>query len=88
VLESFKSDPKQLIIGLPHLCKSMSWMLEAAGMDTLGLGGAARLFGLTGIYIKNLKVWVSDESADLGKTMASLDKDLSRAESLANSIGL
>ena len=48
VLDSFKSDPKQFVIGLPHVCKSMSWMLEAAGMDTLGLRGAARLAGLSG----------------------------------------
>lgn len=88
VLDSFKSDPKQLVIGLPHVCKSMSWMLEAAGMDTLGLRGAARLAGLSGIYIKNLRVWAGDESADLAKTMAALDKDLGRAEGLANSIGL
>ena len=88
VLDSFKSDPKQFVIGLPHVCKSMSWMLEAAGMDTLGLRGAARLAGLSGIYIKNLRVWAGDVSPDLGKTMAALDKDLSRAESLANSIGL
>jgi ubiquinone biosynthesis protein COQ9 len=88
VLESFKSDPKQLVIGMPHLCKSMSWMLEAAGMDTLGVYGALRLTGLSAIYIKTLRVWVGDESPDLGKTMAALDKDLGRAETLANSIGL
>lgn len=88
VLDSFKSDPKQFVIGLPHVCKSMNWMLEAAGMDTLGLRGAARLAGLSGIYIKTLRIWAGDESIDLGKTMAALDKDLSRAERLANSIGL
>lgn len=88
VLESFKSDPKQIFIGLPHLCKSMNWMLEAAGQDANGWDGALRLAGLTGLYIKNLRVWASDESADLAKVMAALDKDLGRAESLAKSIGL
>ncbi|MGB4106365.1 MAG: TetR family transcriptional regulator [Alphaproteobacteria bacterium] len=88
VLESFKFDPKQAVIGLPHLCKSMNWMLEAAGQDSNGWGGALRLAGLTGLYIKNLKVWAGDDSADLAKVMASLDKDLGRAESLAKSIGL
>ncbi len=88
ILNSFKSDPKQAVIALPHLCRSMSWMLEAAGMDTNGWAGALRLLGLTGLYIKTLKVWAADESPDLGKTMAALDKDLGRAESVANSIGL
>ncbi len=88
VLESFKFDPKQAVIGLPHLCKSMNWMLEAAGQDSNGWDGALRLAGLTGLYIKNLKVWAVDDSADLAKVMASLDKDLGRAEGLAKSIGL
>jgi ubiquinone biosynthesis protein COQ9 len=88
VLESFKSDPKDLVLCLPHLCKSMNWMLEAAGMDANGWAGALRLAGLTGLYVKNLRVWAKDESADLAKTMAALDRDLSRAESVANSIGL
>lgn len=88
VLESFLPDPKQAVIGLPHLCRSMTWMLEAAGMETSGLYGAVRVVGLTGIYVKTLKIWKDDESQDLAKVMAALDRDLGRAESLANSIGL
>ena len=88
VLDSFRCDPKQIVIGLPHLCKSMSWMLEAAGLDSNGWGGVLRLAGLTSIYVRNIRVWRHDESPDLAKVMAALDKDLSRAESLANSIGL
>lgn len=88
VLESFKSDPKELVLSLPHICKSMNWMLEAAGMDANGWDGALRLAGLTGLYVKNLRVWARDGSADLAKVMAAVDRDLSRAESIANSIGL
>ncbi|MCC6597698.1 MAG: TetR family transcriptional regulator [Alphaproteobacteria bacterium] len=84
VLDSFKCDPKQAVIACPHLARSMSWMLEAAGEDTQGWRGALKVMGLMGVYIKVLRVWREDESADLARTMAALDKDLSRAEQAAN----
>jgi len=87
VLHSFRYDPKQAVISCPHLCRSMSWMLEAAGVETNGFRGAAKIIGLTGVYLRVLKVWSSDESPDMGKTMAALDKHLGQAESLANRFG-
>lgn len=88
VLRSFRFDPKQAVISLPHLCRSMTWMLEAAGVETLGLRGALKVTGMTGIYLRVLKVWSEDESADMAATMAALDKALSRAENWANNLGL
>lgn len=87
ILESFCFDPKQAVIACPHLCRSMNWMLEAAGIETGGLRGAVKITALTALYIKNLRVWKSDESADLAKVMAALDKDLGRAEQFANTLG-
>ena len=87
VLDSFKCDPKQAVISLPHLCRSMTWMLEAAGIETNGIKGAVKVAGLTGLYLKVLRVWKEDESPDLPKTMAALDKALSRAERAVNSFG-
>ena len=88
VLDSFLCDPKQAIISLPHLCRSMTWMLEAAGIDTNGLKGVVKVAGLTALYLRVLKVWKEDDSADLSKTMAALDKSLDRAEQAANSFGI
>ncbi len=87
ILESFKCDPKQMIISMPHLCKSMSLMLEISGIETSGVKGAIKITGLTGIYLKVLRVWIKDESKDLSKTMAYLDKTLERAERAANILG-
>ncbi|PCI99088.1 MAG: TetR family transcriptional regulator [Alphaproteobacteria bacterium] len=87
ILESFKCDPKQAVISMPHLCKSMGWMLEVSGIETAGIKGALKVVGLTGVYIKVLKVWAEDESADLSKTMSALDKALERAEKAANILG-
>ncbi len=87
VLCSFRLDPKQAVISMPHLCRSMTWMIEAAGMDTNGISGAMKVTGVTGIYLKVLRIWKDDDSPDLGKTMAALDKALGRAERLANTLG-
>lgn len=87
ILDSFICDPKQMVISMPHLCRSMSWMLEAAGIETSGIKGAVKVTGLTGLYIKTLRVWKDDDSKDLSKVMAALDKTLERAESMANSFG-
>ena len=88
VLHAFGYDPKQAIISLPHLCRSMTWMLEASGIETTGIRGAVKVTGLTGLYLKVLNTWKSDESPDLSKTMATLDKGLKRAEDWANMFGL
>ncbi|MEM7651208.1 MAG: TetR family transcriptional regulator [Pseudomonadota bacterium] len=87
ILESFKFDPKQAVISAPYLCRSMSWMLELAGIDTGGVRGAVKVAGLTGVYLKTLKVWKEDESTDLAKVMSALDKDLGRVEQFANTLG-
>ena len=87
ILDSFICDPKQMVISMPHLCRSMSWMLESAGIETSGIKGAIKVTGLTGIYLKVLRVWKEDDSKDLSKVMAALDKALERAESMANNFG-
>lgn len=88
ILKSFIIDPKQAVIGLPHLGRSMAWMLEGAGIATNGMKGAARVAGLSIIYLYVLRIWMSDDSADLSKTMAALDKSLSRAEQCASTFML
>lgn len=87
IVGSFRYDPKQAVISCPHLCRSMAWMLEAAGLDTNGFRGALKVAGLTGLYLKVLRVWKDDDSPDLSKTMAALDKDLGRIERFATTFG-
>ncbi len=87
ILHSFKSDPKQAVISLPYLGRSMTWMLEAAGIETNGLRGALRVVGLKIIYIKALRAWMKDEGEDMPKTMAALDHSLGRAEDFVERFG-
>jgi hypothetical protein len=88
VLKSMKCDPKQAVICLPHLCRSMAWMLDAAGEETAGIKGVLKVAGLTALYLKTLRVWAEDESADLAKTMAALDASLSHTEIWAERCGM
>jgi AcrR family transcriptional regulator len=81
-VNTIRCDPKQIMIGLPHLARSMARMLDAAGIEADGVIGAVKVAGLTMLYLKTLRIWAEDDSADLGKTMAALDRNLAKAEQL------
>jgi AcrR family transcriptional regulator len=85
ILGSIKTDPKEAVLTFPHLAKSMTRILELAGLETEGFKGAAQVTGLTGVYLYTVRTWKEDETSDLSKTMATLDKALDYAESTANS---
>ena len=57
-------------------------MLEAAGVSSSGLFGALRVKGLAMIYAEAYRVWLGDDSKDMAKTMATLDRALGRVERL------
>jgi ubiquinone biosynthesis protein COQ9 len=67
-----------------QLRRSLANMLEAAGLSASGLRGAFRIEGLGALYACALRVWLKDESADLSKTMAELDKRLGQVERYMN----
>jgi AcrR family transcriptional regulator len=78
VWDSF-GDPAALL-ALRRLLVSMGWMLEAAGVSTAGLPGMAKRRILALTYLSVLAVFLRDDSADLSKTMAALDRRLSLVE--------
>lgn len=80
IVDGLSKDPVQALCGWPALLRSMSWMLEAAGIDASGLKGALRARGLALIWLATLRAFLADEGEDLGSTMAALDKALKRAE--------
>ena len=61
-------------------------MLEAAGISSVGLAGSLRIKGLALVYLNALRVWLEDDSPDMARTMAAVDKGLRRAEQLARSL--
>jgi AcrR family transcriptional regulator len=80
IVDSLSRDPVQAFCGWPGLLRSMSWMLEAAGLDASGLKGALRARGLALVWLTALRTFLTDESEDGAATMAVLDKALKRAE--------
>ena len=80
-------DPAALVAGICRVDRSCAAMLSAAGISTGGLMGLARIQGLKAVAAYTLRAWMQDDSADLSKTMAALDKALTRAEKLASFTG-
>ena len=75
-------DPGGALCAAIGLRRSLALMLEAAGLSATGLRGLVRIKGLALIYLAALRVWLKDESADKAKTMAALDRQLTRADGL------
>jgi AcrR family transcriptional regulator len=72
------------ICGAQRMLRSLAWMLEAAGIGTGGWTGACRVKGLAVVYAATFATWLRDDSEDMAKTMAALDRNLGRAERFAN----
>lgn len=52
----------------------------AGSCGSCRIKGAIRLKGLLAIYLAGLRAFATDESEDLSKTMAEIDKRLGQAE--------
>jgi len=58
------------------------WVLAIAGLEADGMTGQARAQGLGVIIGQARAAWRGDTAGDFAKTMASLDKNLRRAEEM------
>jgi AcrR family transcriptional regulator len=83
IVRSAGGDPCAALCAGRGLARSMAWGLEAAGLSSSGLQGLVRARVLGAIYLSALLVWLRDDSADKGRTLAHLDRTLRRAERLA-----
>lgn len=84
VLASLPADPMgalTLMAGPGQ--RSMRLALESAGVSTAGLGGALRMKALGLAYARTFRSFLDDDSDDLSKTMAALDKALAGLDRLA-----
>jgi hypothetical protein len=71
-----------LVKALPGLLRSMSWMLAAAGIPASGCRGRLATRIVAALYLSIFPAFLRDDSADLGTTMAALDRRLRQVETL------
>ncbi|MGH7075226.1 MAG: TetR/AcrR family transcriptional regulator [Stellaceae bacterium] len=64
------------LFGVPVMLNSMAWMLEAAGISAEGWRGRARILALAAAYGTVFRTFLDDDSEDLSRTMAALDRRL------------
>lgn len=83
LVDDLAADPLLALSLLAAIPGAMAWMLEAAAVDTSGLLGLLRAQGLAAVWLYTARAWTRDETADLGATMAALDRALDRAEQVA-----
>jgi len=76
-----------LIASVCRIERPWAAILSAADISTSGLLGMVRIQGFKAVAAHALRAWMQDDSADLSKTMAGLDKALARAEKLAGYTG-
>ncbi|MCP5367655.1 MAG: TetR family transcriptional regulator [Hyphomicrobiales bacterium] len=76
-------DPLAALTTVPSTMRSMAWMLEAAGVPAAGPCGGLRVKGLAAVYAAAFRTWAGDDSPDMARTMAAVDRFLARAEKLS-----
>ena len=86
ILRSCPSDPEALLCAPLTLRRSMRWMLEAADLSGAGLNGQLRIKALMMLYLSMIPVWLGDDSDDMARTMAVLDRRLRRLDRLARTL--
>jgi AcrR family transcriptional regulator len=77
------TDPRVVLVTACRLERTFIWLQDVAGLRRHGVRArvARRALGLA--YARALQVWFEDEGADLGRTMAELDKQLRRVQRIA-----
>ncbi len=82
IFESLRRDPLALVELNRLTVNSMRFMLEAAEIDSDGPAGALKLQGLALAWARVFEIWLEDSPPEFAKTMAALDRELTRGERL------
>jgi hypothetical protein len=75
-------DPTLMAAAHQRNVRCARWVLALAGLEADGMTGQARAQGLGVIIGQARAAWRGDDAGDFAKTMASLDKNLRRAEEM------
>jgi hypothetical protein len=75
-------DPTLMASAHQRHVRCARWVLALAGLEADGMTGQARAQGLAVIIGQARAAWRGDDAGDFAKTMASLDRNLRRAEEM------
>ncbi len=85
ILHAKMKNPVDLLCFAPRLKPSARDILEYAGVSLHGIQGELKTKIFMMALFSCMRVWIDDESKDLSKTMACVDKRLSALETAATS---
>ncbi len=80
IITGVMRDPCVAAMTACRLKRSAAITLGAAGIGADGPIGFLRVQGLGAIAASGLRAWINDDTTDLAKTMAAVDRALARAE--------
>ena len=83
IMRGIRFDPAGLCAAAAGARRSLDWLLAAAGADGFSPMNCVRRVGVALAYGDALRAWLDDDTPDMAKTMARLDRGLKRALSLA-----
>jgi ubiquinone biosynthesis protein COQ9 len=75
-------EPLTIVSSLPMGLNSMTWLLQAADVDTTGIHGALRVKAFAVCYLSTVWAWLADDTLESEQTMVELDKNLQRLTNL------
>jgi AcrR family transcriptional regulator len=78
-----RADPCLVAATACRLERSLIWLQDVAGLRRHGLRARLARRAIGAAYLQTIRVWFKDEGADLGRTMAELDKQLRRIQNIA-----
>jgi AcrR family transcriptional regulator len=78
IMDWVRRDPLSAAALNREVVNAMRFMLEAAEIDSDGTVGAIKLQGLALAWTRVLDVWLHDHDPDQSRTMAALDRELTR----------
>ena len=78
-----RADPCIVLATACRLDRSLIWLQDVAGLRRHGLRARLARRALGFAYLRAARVWFEDPGADLGRTMAELDKQLRRIQNVA-----
>lgn len=86
MVREMRGEPRFLLQSLCNLDRTAEWLLEIAGLPVSGVRRLVLEAALLRVYARTFETWLRDESEDLARTLATLDRGLGRFFQLAGRV--